>query len=195
MYLFAHCQYPEMLEVGIMLQFLVLCYGLLGDGMDDAAAVLLDVNDGPSPLQISGDLNCLKSHDAMHCLAGDVAGQSRVDDTGGAMRRCGQPWRRTSQHSLSGSMILYEGAAADVVGARIRFLLVRGHKSYGIIVGMPGRQIRSVCSELLRWGRGRVVRGGGGKGITDGGGQVVGLALGMGADVMSVELERWLEWQ
>jgi hypothetical protein len=30
MYLFAHCQYPEMFEVGIMLQFHVLCYGLLG---------------------------------------------------------------------------------------------------------------------------------------------------------------------
>ncbi len=48
MYLFAHCWYPEMLEVGIMLQFLVLCYGLLGDGMDYAAAGLLDINDWPS---------------------------------------------------------------------------------------------------------------------------------------------------
>ncbi len=33
MYLFGHCQYPEMLEIRIMLQFLVLCYGLLGDGV------------------------------------------------------------------------------------------------------------------------------------------------------------------
>jgi hypothetical protein len=65
MYLFAHCRDPEMLEVGIMLQFLVLCYGYLGDGMDNAAAVLLDINDGPSPLQIDGNLNCLKSHDVM----------------------------------------------------------------------------------------------------------------------------------
>ncbi len=68
MHLFAHCQYPEILEVGIMLQFLVFCYGLPGDGMDNAAAVLLNVNDGPSPLQIGGNLNCLKSHDVMHCL-------------------------------------------------------------------------------------------------------------------------------
>jgi hypothetical protein len=82
-----------MLEVGIMLQFLVLCYGLLGDRMDNATAVLLDVNDGPSPLQISGDLDwCRKSHDVMHCLDGDVARQLHVDDTGGATRRCGQPW-------------------------------------------------------------------------------------------------------
>ncbi len=59
MYLFAHCRYAEMLEVGIMLQFLVFCYGLLGVRMDNTAAVLLDVNDGPSPLWISGNLNCL----------------------------------------------------------------------------------------------------------------------------------------
>jgi hypothetical protein len=56
-YLFAYCWYPEMLEVGIMLQCLVLCYGLLGDGMDNAAAVLLYVNDGPKLLQIGDDLN------------------------------------------------------------------------------------------------------------------------------------------
>jgi hypothetical protein len=43
-----------MFEIGIMLQFLVLCYSYLGDGMDNAAAVLLDINDGPSPFQISG---------------------------------------------------------------------------------------------------------------------------------------------
>jgi hypothetical protein len=85
MYLFAYCQDPEMFEVRIMLQFPVLCYGLLNDGMDNAAAVVLNVNDGPSPLQIGGDL---KSHDVMHCLDGDVAGQMGVDDTGGATRRC-----------------------------------------------------------------------------------------------------------
>jgi hypothetical protein len=89
MYLFAHCQYPEMFEVRIMLQFLVFCCGLLGEVMDNPIAVLLDVLDGPSPLQVGGDLNCLKSHDVMNCLDGDVARQRRVDDTGGAMRRCG----------------------------------------------------------------------------------------------------------
>jgi hypothetical protein len=92
MYLIAYCWYPGMLEVGIMLQFLVLFYGLLGDKMDNATAVLLNVNDGPSPLQISGDLNCLRSHDVMHCLDGDVARHLHIDDTGGATRRCGQPW-------------------------------------------------------------------------------------------------------
>jgi hypothetical protein len=68
---------------------------LLGDRMDNAAAVLLDINDWPIPLQIGGNLNCLKSHDVMHCLDGDVAGQMHVDDTGGATRRCGQPWHGT----------------------------------------------------------------------------------------------------
>ena len=84
-----------MFEVGILLQFLVLCYALLGDGMDNSVAVLLNVNDGPSPPQIGGNLNCLKSHDVMHCLDEDVAGQTRVDDTGGVMRRCRRPWHGT----------------------------------------------------------------------------------------------------
>ncbi len=85
---FAHYWYPGMIEVRIMLQFLVLCYGLLGDGMDSSKAVLFDVNDGPSPLQIGGCLNGLKSHGVMHCLDGNVAGQMRVDDMGEVMRKC-----------------------------------------------------------------------------------------------------------
>ncbi len=75
-----------------MLQFLVLCNGLLGDRMDNSAALLHDVNDGPSPLQIGGDLHCLKIHNVMHCMDGDVAGQTCVDDMGRATRRCGQSW-------------------------------------------------------------------------------------------------------
>jgi hypothetical protein len=81
-----------MFGVRIMVQFFILCYGYLCDGMDNAAAVFLDVNDGPSPLQISGDLNCLKSLDVMHCLDGDVARKLCVDDTDGARRSCGQSW-------------------------------------------------------------------------------------------------------
>ncbi len=50
MYLFAHRWDPEIFEVGIMLQFLVLCYGYLGEGMNNATAVLLNINDGPSQL-------------------------------------------------------------------------------------------------------------------------------------------------
>ncbi len=94
-----------MLEIRITMKYLVLCYGLLGDRMDNAAAVLLDVNDGPSPLQIGGDLNCLKSHDVMHCLDGDFPGkcllmiwleqQGCVDNSG----------VRQLQHSLLGSMM------------------------------------------------------------------------------------------
>jgi hypothetical protein len=37
-----------------MLQFLVLCCGVLSDRMDNSAAVLLNVDDGSSPLQIGG---------------------------------------------------------------------------------------------------------------------------------------------
>jgi hypothetical protein len=62
-----------------------------------------------------------------------------------------------SQHSLLGSMMLYEGAAADVVGGCIRFLLVGGCRSCGIILVTPGGQIRRVCGELRGWGRGQVV--------------------------------------
>jgi hypothetical protein len=43
------------------------------------------------------------------------------------------------QYSSSGSMMLYEGEVAAVVGVRIRFLVVRGCRSCGIIVGMTGR--------------------------------------------------------
>jgi hypothetical protein len=67
-------------------------------------------------------------------------------------------------------MMLHEGAAADVVGVRICFLLVRGCRSCVIIVGMPGGQIRRVCGKSLGWGRSRVVCGRD-KGITDGGGR------------------------
>jgi hypothetical protein len=73
------------------------------------------------------------------------------------------------QHSLLGSVMLYEGAAADVVGGCICFLLVEGCRSCGIIVGTPGGQIRKVCGESRGWGRGRVVHGWD-KGITVGGG-------------------------
>jgi hypothetical protein len=111
MYLFAHCQNPKMFEVGIMLQFLVLCYGLIGDRMDNTTAVLLDVNDGPSSLQIGGNLNCLKSHDVMHCLDGDAAGQTRVDDTGGATRRCEPPWRGTIAAFIVGLNDVIQGGS------------------------------------------------------------------------------------
>jgi hypothetical protein len=73
------------------------------------------------------------------------------------------------RHSLLGSMILCERAAADDVGVHIQFLLARGRRSCGIIVGMPGRQIRRVCGKLFGWGRSWVVHGWD-KGIIDGGG-------------------------
>jgi hypothetical protein len=40
------------------------------------------------------------------------------------------------QHSLSGSMMLYKGEAVAVVGICIHFLVVRGRRSCGTIVGM-----------------------------------------------------------
>jgi hypothetical protein len=74
------------------------------------------------------------------------------------------------QHSLSGSVMLYKGEAADVVGGRIHFLLVGGHRSFEIIMGMPGGQIRRVCGELHGWGRGWLLCGRD-KGITVEGGR------------------------
>jgi hypothetical protein len=66
--------------------------------------------------------------------------------------------------------MLYEGEAAAVVGVRIRFLLVRGCRSCGIIIETTGGKIKRVCGKLIGWGRGQVVLGRD-KGITDGGGR------------------------
>jgi hypothetical protein len=56
-------------------------------------------------------------------------------------------------------MMLCEGEAAAVIGIGTHFLLVRGHRSCGIIVGMTGGKIRRVCGKSIGWGRGWVVRG------------------------------------
>ncbi len=48
--LLAHCWHPEVLEVGVVLEFLILCDGLFGDGMDDSKADFFDVDDGSCPL-------------------------------------------------------------------------------------------------------------------------------------------------
>jgi hypothetical protein len=74
------------------------------------------------------------------------------------------------QHLSSGSMMLYKGEAADVVGGCIRFMLVGGRRSCRLIVGMPGGQIGRVCSKFRGWGHGWVVRGQDKK-ITVGGGR------------------------
>ncbi len=121
----------------------LFCYGLLGEGMDKAATVLLDVDDGPSPLQAGGNLNCLKSHDVMHCLDGDVAGQSMlmiwveqqggVDDRGMGQLQC----------SSSGRMMLYEGEAAAVVGICIWL---------GNLFGIPWNSAINPIPNLLNFG-------------------------------------------
>ncbi len=67
-------------------------------------------------------------------------------------------------------MMLYKGEAADDVGVRICFELVRGCRSCGIIVGMTEGQIRRVCGKSIGWGCGRDVLGRD-KGITDGDGR------------------------
>ena len=48
--LLAHCWHPEVFEVGVMLEFPILCDGLFGDGMDNSEADLFDVNEGACPL-------------------------------------------------------------------------------------------------------------------------------------------------
>jgi hypothetical protein len=66
--------------------------------------------------------------------------------------------------------MLYEGKVAAVVGIHVYFLLVRGRRSCGIVVGTTGSNIRRVCGKSIGWGCGRVVHGSD-KGITDGGGR------------------------
>jgi hypothetical protein len=50
MWLLAHCRHPEVLEVWIMLQFFILCDGLLGNRMDYSETMFFDVNGRPGPL-------------------------------------------------------------------------------------------------------------------------------------------------
>ena len=48
--LFAHCRDPEILKVGVVLQFFVLRNRFFRDGVDDAAAIFFDVYDWLRPL-------------------------------------------------------------------------------------------------------------------------------------------------
>jgi hypothetical protein len=102
----------------------------------------------------------------MEMLLGEHVLMIRMEQQGGVDDRgVGQ-----SQRSSSGSMMLYKGEAAAVVGVRICFMLVRGHRSCGIIVGRTGSKNRRVCIKSIGWGRGWDVHGRD-KGITDGGGR------------------------
>ncbi len=44
----AHCWYPEVFQVGVVLEFPVLCNGLFGDGMDNAETAVFNFNMGAS---------------------------------------------------------------------------------------------------------------------------------------------------
>ncbi len=46
----AHCWHPEVLEVWIMLQFFILCDGLLGNRTDYSETMFFDVDDRAGPL-------------------------------------------------------------------------------------------------------------------------------------------------
>ncbi len=46
----AHCWHPKVFEVGVMLEFPILCDGLFDDGMDNSKADVFDVDDGSCPL-------------------------------------------------------------------------------------------------------------------------------------------------
>jgi hypothetical protein len=50
--LLAHCWHPdpEVFEVGVVLEFPILCNGLFGDGMDNSEADFFNVNVGSCPL-------------------------------------------------------------------------------------------------------------------------------------------------
>jgi hypothetical protein len=44
--LLACCLHPDVFEVGVMLEFIILCDGLFGDGMDDSESDFFNVDDG-----------------------------------------------------------------------------------------------------------------------------------------------------
>ncbi len=48
--LLAYCWHPKVFEVGVMLEFPILCDGLFGDRMDNPKADFFNVNDGSYPL-------------------------------------------------------------------------------------------------------------------------------------------------
>ncbi len=48
--LLAHHWHPEAFLVRVMLEFMILCDGLFGDGMDDSEVDFFNVNDGSCPL-------------------------------------------------------------------------------------------------------------------------------------------------
>ncbi len=48
--LLAHCWHPEVFEVGVVLEFTILCDGLFGDGMDNSEADFFNVDDVSCPL-------------------------------------------------------------------------------------------------------------------------------------------------
>ncbi len=48
--LLAHCWHPLVFDVGVVLEFPILCDGLFGDGMDNSEADFFNVDDGSCPL-------------------------------------------------------------------------------------------------------------------------------------------------
>ncbi len=69
----AHCWYPEVFQVGVLLEFPVLCNGLFGDGMDDAKTAVFNFNTGASPLQLGGHFGGFECYDVVNGLEQDVS--------------------------------------------------------------------------------------------------------------------------
>jgi hypothetical protein len=93
-----------------MLQFLILCDGLLGNRMDYSETMFFDVDDRPGSLLIGGNFDGFESHDVIHSLDGDVAGHARIGDTGR------MPWR--SGRSGGWAVVVVVVRINDVVSRR-----------------------------------------------------------------------------
>ncbi len=79
--LLAHCWHPEVFEVGVVLEFTILCNGLFGDGMDNSEADFFNVDDGSCALRLHCQFGGLKLHDAVNGLERDVTGHASVEKT------------------------------------------------------------------------------------------------------------------
>ncbi len=63
-----HCWYPEVFQVGVVLEFPVLRNGLFGDGMDDTKTAVFNFNRGVGPLRLGGHFGGFKLHDVVNGL-------------------------------------------------------------------------------------------------------------------------------
>ncbi len=79
MELFAHCRDPEIFSGRVVLQFFVLRNRFFHDGVDNAAAIFFNVDNGARPVRTGSNLECFEMHNVVNGLQGDAAWSSWGD--------------------------------------------------------------------------------------------------------------------